>query len=186
MSFLASLRSYLRKEKRLAKVVWLGLDFAGKTTVIRRVITSEFKSNTTRTLGLNVDEFNLDQSLKMVCWDIGGQRVFRETLWVSYIDEASGIVFVVDSSDESRFGEAKDELWNIVLANPKVKNIPILVFANKQDLPTAVNEGQLAKALDLDKVVSASFAIMACSAATGENILEGMSWLQERIIGMNK
>jgi small GTP-binding protein len=181
MSFLASLRSYLRKEKRLAKVVWLGLDFAGKTTIIRRIVTSEFKTNTTRTLGLNVDEFSLDQSLKMVCWDIGGQQVFRETLWVSYIDEASGIVFVVDSSDENRFAEAKDELWRIVLANPKVKNIPILVLANKQDLPTSVNEGELAKALDLDKVVSSSFAIMACSAATGFNVLEGMTWLSDRI-----
>ena len=184
MSFLNALRTYLRKEKRLAKVVWLGLDFAGKTTLIRRVMTSEFKPNTRRTLGLNVDEFSLDQSLKMVCWDIGGQQVFRETLWVSYIDEASGIVFVVDSSDQNRFSEAKDELWRIILSNPKVKNIPILVLANKQDLPTAVNEGALAKALDLDKVVSASFAIMACSAATGQNIIEGMEWIQERIISM--
>ena len=182
MPFLDSLRTYLKKKKRLAKVVWLGLDFAGKTTLIRKLITSEFKPNTKRTLGLNVDEFAIDESLKMICWDIGGQQIFRETLWVSYIDESSGIIFVVDSSDPARFPEAKDELWRIVLANPKIKNIPILVFANKQDLPTAVNEGDLAKALDLDKVKLSSFAIMACSAATGDNLFDGIEWLQDRII----
>ncbi len=67
-------------------------------------------------------------------------------------------------------------------SNPKVKDIPVLVLANKQDLPTAVNEGDLAKALDLDKVQRSSFAIMACSAATGYKIIDGMQWLQERML----
>ena len=182
--FLDSLRSYLKKKRKVAKVVWLGLDFAGKTTLIRRLTTNEFNPETKRTLGLNVDEFSFDKNLKMVCWDLGGQAVFRETLWTSYIDEATGIVFVVDSADPSRFPEVKDELWRIIFSNPKINNIPVLLLANKQDLPTAVNEGELAKALDLDKVQRSSFAIIACSAATGEKIMDGMEWLQERMLNI--
>ena len=185
MTFLDSLKAHLRKEKKSARVVWLGLDFAGKTTLIRRVIDNTFEANTRRTLGLKVDEFSVD-NMKLVCWDVGGQVYFREALWGSYINGCNAVVFVIDSSQSDRFPEAHDELWGLVLSNPNIKNIPLLILANKQDLPAAADSGKIALALELDKLKHISYAIFPCSARTGDKVLEGMEWIQKRIIETNK
>ena len=89
-------------------------------------------------------------------WDIGGQDKTRP-LWRSYTRATDAIIFVVDSSDKERLEEAKLELQRISrlaerqikkekLANIKKCNrlterqaVPVLVLANKQDLPTAVD-----------------------------------------------
>ena len=168
MSFLKKLNNLLAKRKKIGKVVWLGLNFAGKTTLIRYLTEGTFHEGTRRTLGLNIDEYE-SKGLKLICWDVGGQDVFRETLWESYLRGAAGIIYVIDSSDPGRFPESRQELWRWIIENPDIKNVPILFFANKQDLPTAQNAGEIAKALDLDKIGGMSFMIFPCSAASGEN-----------------
>ena len=98
MSFLKRLKTFMgKKSKQTVKVSWIGLDYAGKSTIIKRVTQGLFSDDTKRTLGLNVDEFE-SEGIKFVCWDIGGQTVFRDSLWESYISGSSGIIFVVDSA----------------------------------------------------------------------------------------
>jgi signal recognition particle receptor subunit beta len=92
-----------------------------------------------------------------------------------------GIVYVVDSADKSRIDEAKTELWKYVLDNDKVENIPILVLANKQDLPDAASAGEVARGLNLHKVTTHSYAIVPTSAKTGFNVEEGLEWLRQRV-----
>jgi len=183
MTFFDNLNKLLKRKQKTSNVAWLGLDFAGKTTLIKRITEGVFVKETTRTLGLNIDEYDSPNNrLKLVCWDIGGQEVFREHLWESYIKQSSGIIFVIDSSTPERFPEAKQELWRWVIENPTVKNIPILLLANKQDLPQAVDAGVIAKALDLHRIEGAiSYSILPVSAATGQNIKDGLDWLEERL-----
>jgi len=180
MSFLKRLRSFVQKKSQTVKVSWVGLDYAGKSTIIKRVTQGVFSEDTKRTLGLNVDEFESD-SIKFVCWDIGGQTVFRDSLWDAYISGSSGIIFVVDSADPPRFDEARRELWRYVIDNEKVGEIPILILANKQDLPEARSAGEVARALDLHKVINHSYAIVPTSAASGFNVDDALEWLRQRI-----
>ena len=74
-------------------------------------------------------------------WDVGGQEKLRP-LWRSYTRCTDGIVFVVDSTDTERMDEAKMELVRTVRA-PENHHVPILVLANKQDLPGARDAKQV-------------------------------------------
>ena len=184
MSFLSRLTAMRMKQKRTVKVVWLGLNFSGKTTILQRVTEGMFDEHTRRTLGMNVNEFD-SQGIRMVCWDVGGQDIFRSTLWSSYMSGSQGIIFVIDSADIDRAEEAKKELWKYVLANPSVTSrIPILILANKQDLPTALNAGEIARRMDLHKVFNHSYAIFPTSANTGFNLDEALEWLRQRILAL--
>ena len=181
MSFLKRLKTFMgKKSKQTVKVSWIGLDYAGKSTIIKRVTQGLFSDDTKRTLGLNVDEFE-SEGIKFVCWDIGGQTVFRDSLWESYISGSSGIIFVVDSSTPDRFPEAQKELWKYVIDNNSVGDIPILILANKQDLPEARSAGEVARALDLHKLTKHSYAIVPTSAASGFNLEDALEWLRQRI-----
>ncbi|MHA2387849.1 MAG: ADP-ribosylation factor family protein, partial [Candidatus Hodarchaeales archaeon] len=151
MSFLTKLRARLARERLTVKIAWLGLDHAGKTTIVKRITSGEFDDSTFRTLGMNVDEFS-SGNVRFISWDIGGQEAFRESLWESYMAGSMGIVYVIDSNDRTRFDEAQAELWKYVLNNDKVENIPILVLANKQDLENAASAGEVARSLNLHKV----------------------------------
>ena len=68
---------------------------------------------------------------------MGGQDKTRP-LWRSYTRCTDGIIFVVDSSDAERLEEAKLELLKICKLTEK-HTVPILVLANKQDLPCAMD-----------------------------------------------
>lgn len=188
MSFLSRLARARAKKKQSVKVAWLGLDYAGKTTLIRKVTTGKFSDDTKRTLGLNVDEFTVSagdskaNDVKFISWDVGGQVTFRQALWNSYMSGSMGIIYVIDSSDESRFDEAQEELWRYIIDNPQVKDIPILILANKQDLPSAKNAGEIARALKLHTVTHQSYAIFPCSAKTSVNMEEALEWLRQRIV----
>lgn len=127
---LLDLLKKLKKSDKEAKLLVLGLDNAGKTTLLRQ-LTKEDPEGTEPTQGFNVKTI-LHDGFKLNVWDIGGQKKIRE-YWVNYYDNVNGIVFVIDSSDEGRVKECK-ETFNYLMSEEKLEKVPILVFANKQDL----------------------------------------------------
>ena len=65
--------------------------------------------------------------------DIGGQEKIRP-LWVNYFKNINGIIWVYDISNNQIIGKSQKELKKI-LDDPQInKNIPLLIFANKNDL----------------------------------------------------
>ena len=113
-------------------------------------------------------------------WDIGGQDKTRP-LWRSYTRATDAIIFVVDSSDKERLEEAKLELQRISRLTER-QLVPVLVLANKQDLPTALDLPQLEKGLGLKDLGRAvSWVILPCCAVTGEGLEEGLVALQDLI-----
>jgi ADP-ribosylation factor-like protein 4 len=115
-------------------------------------------------------------------WDVGGQEKTRP-LWRSYTRCTDGIIFVVDSSDAERLEEAKLELLKIAKLTERYA-VPILVLANKQDLPTAAEPAKLEKGLGLAAELGrgVGWAIQPCCAVTGEGLEEGLASLQEMIL----
>ena len=77
-------------------------------------------------------------------WDIGGQKAIRP-YWKNYYDNTDGLVYVVDSSDDKRLSECTEELQSL-LAEESLVNVPLLVFANKQDLQFALDAEEVRKA----------------------------------------
>jgi hypothetical protein len=59
-----------------------------------------------------------------------------------------GIIFVVDSNDRERVSEAREELQRM-LNEDELRDALLLVFANKQDLPNAMNAAEITDKLGL-------------------------------------
>lgn len=94
-----------------ARILMLGLDGAGKTTILYKMKINETLS-TVPTIGFNVEEVKY-KNLEFMIWDIGGQTKLRG-LWHHYYDGANALIYVLDSSDNSRLQLAKDTLEGVL------------------------------------------------------------------------
>lgn len=104
-------------------------------------------------------------------------------LWHHYFHGSRGIIFVVDSADRARVDEAREELWEI-MTNDELKDVPVLVFGNKQDLPKALSPAALAEKLDMGKLPRGRpWHVQGCQAVTGDGLYEGLDWLSATLKG---
>lgn len=161
------------KEER--KVLILGLDNAGKTTLLYKMQLGEVV-DTAPTIGFNVETVDF-KGVSLKAWDVGGQQKIRK-LWRHYYADTAGLVFVVDSADcgEERLADAREELHGM-LGEDGLRDAKVLVFANKQDMGGAVRPSELAEGLGLNKVRSHEWYVQGCSAKTGDGTAEGFEWL---------
>merc|ERR1711964_96430 len=159
-----------------AGVLMVGLDAAGKTTILYKIKRDEVVT-TIPTIGFNVETITTDK-IKFTVWDIGGQDRIRP-LWRHYYNDTQAVIFVVDSNDRERIEEASDELLKM-LAEPELHKAIVLVLGNKQDLPKAMSPEALSTALKLHSIKNEWYMQGAC-AVRGEGIHEGLDWLAEAI-----
>ena len=87
------------------------------------------------------------KNIQFTVWDVGGQDKIRP-LWRHYFQNTQGIIFVVDSNDRDRVVEAREELQRM-LNEDELRDALLLVFANKQDLPNAMNAAEITDKLGL-------------------------------------
>lgn len=120
---------------------------------------------TSPTLGFNVVTVELNKKTSLTVWDVGGQRSMRPN-WKYYLEGCKLLVFVVDSSDRSRMDEAQKALKKI-LSDEHLKGVPLLVLANKKDLPNSMTIREVSTLLDLDSYTDRVWEIQACSALQG-------------------
>ena len=159
---------------RPSQILMVGLDAAGKTTVLYKLKMNETIA-TIPTIGFNVETVKPVKNVSFTVWDVGGQDKIRP-LWRHYFSGAQGLIYVVDSSDRSRFDEAKNELdW--ILDSDEMVGVPLVILANKQDLPRAATPSDLAMSLGLDKLRNRKWHIQGTSALSGEGVLEAMQQL---------
>lgn len=159
------------------RVLMVGLDAAGKTTILYKMKLGEVVQ-TTPTIGFNVETVEY-RNLKFSVWDVGGQDKIRK-LWRFYYENAKGIIFVVDSNDQARMSHAKNELETL-LSEPQLKDAVLLVFANKQDLPEALSVAEVTEKLGLSALRGRKWNVQASSATGGEGLYEGFDWLANNI-----
>ena len=100
-----------------------------------------------------------------------GQKTIRP-YWRNYFEETSALVYVIDSTDRARLDETGAEL-NVLLEDDKLAGVPLLCFANKQDLPLACEADDLAEALNLHSIRDRHWQLQPCSAKTGEGLKDG-------------
>ncbi|KAH8852237.1 ADP-ribosylation factor 1 [Schistosoma japonicum] len=126
--FFTSLRNYFNKME--ARILMVGLDAAGKTTILYKLKLGEVVT-TIPTIGFNVETLQY-KNINLTVWDVGGQDKIRP-LWRHYFQNTQGLIFVVDSNDSERIGEAADELHRM-LREDELRDAVLLVLANKQVL----------------------------------------------------
>jgi len=177
-SALSKLVSQLFDNKKDTRLLMVGLDAAGKTSILYKLKLGEIVT-TIPTIGFNVETLEY-KKLRMTMWDIGGQDKIRP-LWKHYYVGSHGIIFVVDSNDDERLdgrdeGSAKEELWRL-LHEDELRGCPVLVYANKQDLPRAKSVMEIVERLELNKIKGRPWHIQACTAKTGDGLYEGLDWM---------
>lgn len=113
-------------------------------------------------------------------WAVGlqtdpGQKLFRE-YWSNYFQHTNALIYVIDAADEKRLMESGSELIKL-LKNEDLTGIPLLIFANKQDLVSALESDEIAEKLSLSEITNRVWTIMACSAVKNEGLAEGLEWI---------
>eukprot|EP00927_Polykrikos_kofoidii_P053956 TRINITY_DN48469_c0_g1_i1.p1 TRINITY_DN48469_c0_g1~~TRINITY_DN48469_c0_g1_i1.p1 ORF type:complete len:185 (-),score=33.39 TRINITY_DN48469_c0_g1_i1:123-677(-) len=172
MGLLKILRKMKQEEKEL-RILMLGLDNAGKTTILKK-FNGEPTDTVSPTLGFNIKTLEYE-GFKLNIWDVGGQRTIR-SYWRNYFEATDGLVWVVDSADRPRLEDCRSELDQL-LQEERLAGATLLIFANKQDLPGALSAVEIRDFLGLERIQRRHWCILPCSAYTGEGLLEGVKWL---------
>jgi len=175
MGLLSILRKMKSSDKE-ARILMLGLDNAGKTTILKK-LSEEDISTIMPTQGFNVKSL-VHEGFKLNVWDIGGQKSIRP-YWSNYFEASDALIYVIDSSDQRRLEESGGELREL-LAEEKLANVPVLIFANKQDLGGALQAEQISEYLAGllgDTLSSRVWNLQACSAVDGTGLEDGMQWI---------
>ncbi|KAJ8003829.1 hypothetical protein DPEC_G00152470 [Dallia pectoralis] len=145
-------------------VILMGLDSSGKSTLLYTFQKGEVMK-TTPTIGFNVTTLNVDNNTSLTVWDVGGQSKMRVN-WRYYLEGCNVLVFVVDSSDRARIREA-DKALKVILSDDNMKGVPLMVLANKKDLPNSMTIREVCKQLDLPRYKHRAWEIQACSGLEG-------------------
>jgi len=164
-------------------MLMLGLDAAGKTTMLYALKAGDVVT-TIPTIGFNVETLEISQRSRIVsftAWDVGGRDKIRP-LWRHYYSQTSAVVFVVDSCDKERTDDAAGELAKM-LSEDELRGAPLLVFANKQDLPGAMPPAEVVEKLGLHSIRGRKWMIQPCCATKCEGVLEGFDWLTWQLEG---
>ncbi|KAF5814076.1 putative small GTP-binding protein [Helianthus annuus] len=161
--------------KSYIKILMLGLDDSGKTAILYKLKLGDFIA-TVPTIGFNVEALEY-KNIRFSVWDLGGQDSIR-AMWRYYYRNTHALIFVVDSNNRKRIYQARNELHRL-LKEDELSDATILVFANKQDLPDAMNVSEVADKLKLHTISQRRWHIQSTSAKTGHGLYEGLSWLND-------
>ena len=173
MGNIASALNSFFSSKRDMKLLMVGLDASGKTTVLYKLKLGDLITSIP-TIGFNVETVEY-KNLKFTMWDVGGQDKLRP-LWRHYFEHNDAIIFVVDSNDRDRVSIARDELQKLT-SEDALRDATLLVFANKQDLPNAMSPAELTDKLGLHSLQGREWYMQGSCAASGEGLYEGLDWL---------
>ncbi|KAE8833090.1 hypothetical protein HRS9139_04909 [Pyrenophora teres f. teres] len=189
---LSILRKARLKDKEM-RILMLGLDNAGKTTIVKKIMNEDVNS-VSPTLGFIIKTIEYD-GYKLNIWDVGGQKTLR-TYWKNYFEKTDTLIWVVDATDRERIDDCRHELAGLLLEE-RLSGASLLVFKNKSDVPGSMSEDEIrevgdgsgaagtcwranadgVQGLRLDAIKTHKWHIMTCSAMTGLNLQQGLEWV---------
>jgi len=195
---LRGLHEHLTKKDEFSVII-IGLDNAGKTTILERIKTLYNRTpgltpdKIAPTVGQNVGKITLPSTV-LQFWDLGGQRDIR-TIWEKYYEECHAVAYVIDASDKKRLDEGW-EVFDTVLSSPQILHVPLLLLANKQDVLDALSVEDIRENYEdwwqrrhpsgtweheeqPERV--ASLDVMGVSGLDGSGIKEAVDWLFIRV-----
>mmetsp|Transcript_33631 Transcript_33631/g.60872 ORF Transcript_33631/g.60872 Transcript_33631/m.60872 type:complete len:193 (+) Transcript_33631:161-739(+) len=180
--------NYLGLGQKSGKLLFLGLDNAGKTTLLG-MLKDDRVGTHIPTNHPNSEELMIGK-IRFTTHDLGGHEPARK-VWTDYFSKADGIIYMVDAVEKERFPESKKELDKL-LQEEMLLSVPIVVLGNKIDKPEAASEGELRAALGLvsttGKEIKAGaevhgrpVEVFMCSVIKKMGYAEGFQWLAKFI-----
>ncbi|VDD96578.1 unnamed protein product [Enterobius vermicularis] len=166
------IRSLFWKEEM--ELTLVGMQNSGKTTFVNVIASGQFTEDMIPTVGFNMRKITKGNVIIKV-WDVGGQPRFR-SMWERYCRGVNAIVFMVDAADEDKLEAARNELMQL-LDKPQLEAIPVLVLANKKDLPGALDERQLIERMNLSAIQNREICCYSISCKEKDNIDITLQWL---------
>ncbi|KAJ5624982.1 Small GTPase superfamily ARF/SAR type [Penicillium lagena] len=173
-----------------------GLDNAGKTTIVKRIMNEDI-TTVSPTLGFIIKTIDFN-GYKLNIWDVGGQRTLR-SYWKNYFEKTDTLIWVVDATDRLRVEDCRQELTGLLLEEvgehpisllqsrnihtdaagylQRLMGASLMVFLNKTDVEECMTEEEVRERLGLDSIKTHKWTILPCSAMTGKNLKEGLSWV---------
>jgi small GTP-binding protein len=164
--------------KREVRVLILGLDSAGKTTILKFLSLGTPVTTTTPTVAFTLETVEVGK-LRLQIWDLGGQRDLRP-FWRLYYRKTDGVVFVIDSADRDRMELCKQELIAL-LGEDELRDVPLVIMANKQDLDGTMDAKEVHQRLGLSAIKDRKWNIFATSGIQGAGVAETFNWLSEQL-----
>jgi len=172
--------------KKSGKILFLGLDNAGKTTLLRRLKDDRMVQHDP-TVHAHAEELTLG-NVKFRAYDLGGHETVRKT-WKTYFPTVDGIIYMVDAADRDRFEESKKEL-DLLMETPELAKVPIVILGNKIDKKDAASEDEIRELFGLsskgtwgsDKVNEINgrpIEVFMCSVAKKTGYADGFKWLSQ-------
>lgn len=158
------------------KITLVGLDNAGKTTILYRLTLGE-TVETVPTVGTQVETVNY-KNIAYTIWDLAGQECYR-SLWASMFEGSHVVILAIDSSDRERISVVKYELQKI-LQMDTLSSAALLIYANKQDIEGGLTPVDIANELELTDL-KRPFHIQGCCALTGDGLLQGLEWIATQL-----
>ncbi|ELU04428.1 hypothetical protein CAPTEDRAFT_154525 [Capitella teleta] len=162
------------KKKEPFRVLMLGLDAAGKTTILYQMKLGEVVT-TIPTIGFNVETIS-HKNVQFNAWDVGGRDKMRPLLR-HYFVATDALVYVVDSADHERMTEVREEIKRL-MTEDELWDVPVLILANKQDLTGASDVEKLTETLQLHPILrNRKWNVVPTVACKMEGIADGLDWL---------
>jgi GTP-binding protein SAR1 len=185
--WLHSWLEWLGLRNKNGKLLLLGLDDSGKTTLLYCLQTGKFMPFE-QTQSYHVEKLTIE-GINFSAWDLGGHEMARQS-WSEYFLDVNAIVFMVDSSNRARFVEARTEL-ELLLNNVTIQTVPILILANKVDKDGAVSQNYLCHGLGIHKETpqdattipqgERAIRVFPCSVKNKSGYADGFRWLAKFI-----
>jgi len=183
--WLFNILDWLGLRNKTGKLLLLGLDNAGKTTLLQRLTTGNFMQFD-QTKSYHVEDLSIE-GIHFSAYDLGGHEHARES-WSEFFANVSAVVFMVDIAAPDRFAEAKKELDKL-LSEEDMRSVPFLILANKVDLPGARSPNEIAATLGIfnqtaENVSSVqpgtrAIRVFPCSVKEKIGYAEGFRWLSK-------
>ncbi|KAJ1637895.1 ADP-ribosylation factor 6 [Pavlovales sp. CCMP2436] len=162
------------------KVLFAGLDSAGKTTIMHKlklgVEKADVMVSTMPTLSFNAEVVDYKRA-RLGLWDVGGQDNLR-VFWRHHYTGTQAVVYVVDSNDVERISKSAEEL-HAMMADRELRFACLLVLANKSDLPYALNDKEVARRMRLSELQGVDWKVMRTCARTGTGLGPALEWIHE-------